>query len=196
MGEVFVCGPSAFEIDELMENSTSPFTTTLVPKVIYAIENKENCDSRLSKDIVPKLCFPLDVETSIQLGNERLRTRTEVRAVNSCEGDYELHKDSGNLNNTTANRQGIRNKEISNKRRNLLSTETKERNRVNSNKKNSNHFISEMGGKRFVTLFTDDKSNISFGIVFVVNRVFKKKSKNIDLITQYCMCIVSDYPFI
>ena len=65
--EVFVCGPSALDITDLMETTTSSIATTLAPKVIYASGNKESNDSSLSKDIVPKICFPLDVETSVKL---------------------------------------------------------------------------------------------------------------------------------
>ena len=193
--EVFVCGPSALELNELMETSNSPLTVALAPKVIYTSESKENNDSKLSKDIVPKLCFPLDVETNILFENEKIDTGAKVIAVISGEVENEVCKNADYLRETrrTSAHSGKMDGESSSKCRNDIFSERKER---SGEKVNADQLTPEIGSKRFVTLFTDDKCNISYGIVFVLNRVFKNETRNVVLITQYCMCLVSDYPYI
>ena len=45
-----------------------------------------------------------------------------------------------------------------------------------------------------MTLFTDDKSNISYGICFVIKKLFRNKLTGVQALSEYCICLVSDYP--
>ena len=157
--EVFVCGASALELQELLTNSTESDSLVLYPKVLHSSGN----ESTLSKDIVPKLCFPTDIEVEVTVKADRYGIAGGVGTGSKGLSDVSVIP-------TPTSRSNSKNQRRTRGSFGSAAELKSPSNTASRRRSSSQQAFAELGDKRFVTLFTDDKSNMSYGAIFVVKR--------------------------
>ena len=84
----------------------------------------------MSKDIVPKICFPLDVETSVKLEKEKILTSEKAINPGSQKEEGEPRNSATNQDFLTVSaHKSMKGRSSPSKIRGSFPTETKEKNR-------------------------------------------------------------------